>query len=85
MPRIRQKSYEYAMADLVKEIRVAGAKMGMNSVKEIAEAAGLRYDTIRQKFNNPGSMKLSELLPLMDALRMGTESLEPLVRGGRTK
>ena len=85
MPRIRQKSYEYAMADLVKEIRVAGAKMGMNSVKEIAEAAGMSYDTVRNKMRNPGSMKLSELLPILDALRMGTESLEPLVRGGRTK
>lgn len=83
MPRIRQKRYEYAMKDLVKEIRVAGAKRGMNSVKEIAEAAGMNYDTLRNKLRNPGSMKLSELLPLMDALRMGTESLEPLVRGGK--
>lgn len=83
MPRIRQKSYEYAMADLVKEIRVAGAKRGLNSIKEIVEAAGLRYDTMRPKFKNPGRIKLSELLPLMDALKMGPESLEPLVRGGK--
>ena len=41
MPRIRQKSYEYAMKDLVREIRVAGAKRGLNSVKEIAEAVSI--------------------------------------------
>lgn len=85
MPRIRQKSYEYALKDFVKEIRVAGAKLGMNSLKEISDAAGLNYDTIRNKMRNPGSMKLSELLPLMDTLRMGAESLEPLVRGGKVK
>lgn len=83
MPRIKQNAMEYAAADFISEIRVAGAKLGLYSATAIAEYAGLDRDTMRRRFREPKSFKLGEILTLTTKLRMGPESLECLTRGGK--
>lgn len=83
MSRIRQKAAEYAAQDFAKEIRVAGAKLGLNSVSAIADYAGMNGDTLRVRMRDPGSMKLKEILLLAEKLRMGPDSMACLTRGGK--
>lgn len=83
MPRIKQNALEYAAADFAREIRVAGAKLGLHSATAIAEYAGLDRDTMRRRLREPKSFKLGEILTLTMKLRMGPESMECLTRGGK--
>lgn len=83
MARIRQKAAEYAAQDFAKEIRVAGAKLGLNSVSAIADYAEMNRDTLRVRMRDPGSLKLKEILLLTEKLRMGPDSMACLTRGGK--
>lgn len=83
MPRIRQNAAEYAAKDFAAEIRVAGARLGLNSATAIARQAGIDDVTFRSRMRNPESLKLGEILKLIEALKMGPDSLAPLTRGGK--
>ena len=83
MARIRQKAAEYAAKDFATEIRVAGAKMGLNSATAIAKHAGMDCTIFRNRMRSPESFKLGEIIHILESLKMGPESLAPLARGGK--
>lgn len=85
MPRIRQEAAKYAAKDFAKEIRIAGTRMGLNTVKEIAEYTEFPPDTLRLRLRQPETLKFKEIFQLAAKLRMPLETFECLVRGERTK
>lgn len=83
MPRIKMRANDYAANDFAQEIRVAGAKKGLFSATAIADCVGMNRDVLRRKLREPKSLKLGDILKLMEALDMGPETLEPLGRRGK--
>lgn len=68
MPRIRQKNAEYMRKDFIAAVRVGQGKAGLLQKKELADASGIPYSTLRKRLDNPEKLTVEELRQLIAAI-----------------
>lgn len=74
MPRIRQKTDEYAMRDFIAEINAQCGRYGYKSQKSLGNALGVCQATAGNYLKNPECIQLGTLRAMVKLLR-----LDPMV------
>ena len=74
MPRIRQKSDEYAMNDFIAEVNAQCGRYGYKSQKSLGDALGVCQATAGNYLKNPDSIQLGTLRAMVKLLH-----LDPMV------
>ena len=68
MPRIRQRSAEYAEEDFITNIRCCQGQQNLMSVRSLAEAAGMPHTTLNQKLKDPERFTVADFRNLIPVL-----------------
>lgn len=74
MPRIRQKTDEYAMRDFIAEVNAQCGRYGYKSQKSLGNALGVCQATAGNYLKNPECIQLGTLRAMVKLLR-----LDPMV------
>lgn len=70
MPRIRQKTDEYAMRDFIAEINAQCGRYGYRSQRALGEALGVCQATAGNYLKNPESIQFGTLRAMVKLLRL---------------
>lgn len=69
MPRIRQNARVYAENDFRRALRHSMVDAGLDSKREVADAAGIPHSTLCKRINDPGTMTVDEMCRLFAVIR----------------
>lgn len=69
MPRIRQNAQKYAENDFRKALHHSMVDAGLDSRKDVADAAGIPHSTLCKRINQPDTMTVREMRMLFPVVR----------------
>lgn len=84
MPRIRQNQESYLRKDFIAAVQIGQGNAGLMQKKELADASGIPYSTLRKRMNDPENLTVAELRKLVSAIPLAPEALLTFV-GYNTK
>ena len=70
MPRVRQRSADYAERDFATNVRCCQGQQNLMSVRALAEAAGVPHTTLNQKLKDPTKMTVEDFRRLVPVLHL---------------
>ena len=75
MPRIRQNHEVYLRKDFIAAVHIGQGNAGLMQKKELAEASGIPYSTLRKRLDDPENLTVAELRKLVTAIPLAPEAL----------
>lgn len=75
LPRIRQKNADYMRKDFIAALRAGQGNAGLLQKKELADASGIPYSTLRKRLDNPEKLTVEELRQLIAAIPLAPEAV----------
>ena len=75
MPRIRQNNDAYMRKDFIAAIHVGQGNAGLMQKKELADASGIPYSTLRKRMGDPENLTVAEIRKLVAAIPLAPEAL----------
>lgn len=75
MPRIRQNQESYMRKDFIAAVHVGQGNAGLLQKKELADASGIPYSTLRKRLEDPENLTVAELRKLVAAIPLAPEAI----------
>ena len=75
MPRIKQNNDVYMRNDFIAAVHTGQGIAGVLQKKELAEASGIPYSTLRKRLEKPEDLSIDELRKLIYAIPLDPESI----------